>query len=219
MRCTQGNIVCRYLLGLCGGGTRIWYGRQNDWDMNVVKKMIIQWQFLTHLQEVRIYDSCPMMYQPTSGVSRVKQKQLKSHLLLVYLYLVLSRFQIKRGCFSLVFTTYVHKSQYFILFILFIIHIFSLPQKSGPYAHHQPVSRFPSHQQYIDLKNQQKLQSPPKLFRFSNNHRTINISSFILLIIYLCVFYLLYQSSLILKPVDGCVRIFQWAVSKPSIRI
>ena len=47
-----------------------------------------------------------MLYQPTCGGRRVKQK-LKSQFLLVNFYFVLARFQIKRALFSLVFPTYI----------------------------------------------------------------------------------------------------------------
>ena len=52
--------------------------------------------------------------------------------------------------------------------------LFSSPRKVRPHDHHQTVHRFQSHQQVIDLKDQQKLQYTPNkvsIFVSSSNDR------------------------------------------------
>ena len=64
-----------------------------------------------------------MIYQPKDGGRIVKQ--LKSHLLLVHIYLFLAQFQIERACFSLVFLTYV---QFFTqIAVLYFLDTFQKP--------------------------------------------------------------------------------------------
>ena len=76
---------------------------------------------------------------------------------MVNIYFILSQCHIKIARFSLVFPTYVQfLTQIVVLFFLAFsaANIFSSPWKVVPHAHQQPVHRFPSHQQSIDLQNQ-----------------------------------------------------------------
>ena len=134
--------------------------------------------FLSHLWEERVSDSYPIIYQPTDG-GRIVKQQLKSQFLIVGFSFVLAQFHIKRAHFSLVFPTYfLFYTQIVVLFFcLFSSQLFIWTWKLGPDAHQQPVHRFPSHQQAINLDNQRKLRSTLKkvsiLGSSSNNQATL----------------------------------------------
>ena len=94
---------------------------------------------------------------------------LKSQFLLINFYCVLPHSHINRALFSLVFPTCVLFSTQIVAlkFFSFLASIFfSPPRKVGPHAQQQSVRRFISHQQAINLNDQQKLQFTPKSFNF-----------------------------------------------------
>ena len=102
-----------------------------------------------------------MISQPTY-VRRVFKQELKSHLLLVDFHFVLAQFQIKRGRFSKLLPTYIQLcTQIVVLFKAYsAANCFSSP-KNISHTQQQPIQRFPSHQQSININDQLYLQSSP----------------------------------------------------------
>ena len=145
----------------------MWDGIQSYWEIKLeMLKLSVQERFLSHLWEGRGSDSYPIISQP-KDIRRVvkQQQQLKSQLILVNFYFVLAQFQIKIARFSMVFTTYVQFCTHIV--VLYFLepfqqpNFFISPQKFVPHAQLQPFHCFPSHQQLIDLNDQQKLQYLP----------------------------------------------------------
>ena len=85
----------------------------------------------------------------------------KSHFRLVNFYLVWSQYQINWARFHLVFSTYVQFVQIlYSFFIFFSSQFISWTRKFIPYALHNTVYHFPSHQKLVKLKYQQNIGIP-----------------------------------------------------------